>query len=385
MPKAATKSVPASKPQPYLEVRLTSVRAALGEYKIDALLLTHPGDLAYLSDFSGEDSVGVLTQDSFTLVTDFRYTEQAAIECPWLGVKLREGKMSEALCEVLRSLKAKRVGFESGFTTYATVHTLIAALDEAATKAREKFRPAFVPLDNVMVGLRKIKDAHEIAILRQSVKVAEAAFTTLKSLIRPGQTENHLAGQLVFELRSRGASDSSFPVIIAAGANSSLPHYRPQNVKVANNSPLLIDWGALYNGYCSDLTRTLAVGKAAAKFKEIYGIVLEAQLAALDFLRPGVTTFDADAVARDHITQAGYGEQFGHSLGHGIGRDIHEQPSLRKTGTSEPLEAGMVVTVEPGIYLPGVGGVRIEDDVLITETGCEILSSLSKKLKDNTI
>jgi len=127
------------------------------------------------------------------------------------------------------------------------------------------------------------------------------------------------------------------------------------------------------------------VGKTSAKFKEIYGIVLEAQLAALDFLRPGVTTFDADAVARDHITQAGYGEQFGHSLGHGIGRDIHEQPSLRKTGTSEPLKAGMVVTVEPGIYLPGVGGVRIEDDVLITETGCEILSSLSKKLKDNTI
>lgn len=381
---------PSAKPAPYLLPRIASVRAALDSLKLDTLLLTHPGDIAWLTDFSGEDSIAILTHDTITLVTDFRYTAQAAIECPWLPVKLRELTMAAALTEALRDLKSKRVGFEPAFTTYATIHSLEKALREPPEKAPHKSRsnppvPTLVPLENVLVGLRKIKDAHEIAIIKKSVKLAEAAFLALKPSIAPGTTENLLAGKLAYEMRARGASDSSFPVIVATGPFSALPHYRPQNVKVKNNAALLFDWGARYNGYCSDLSRTFLLGKAPAKIKEIYQIVLDAQLAALAFLRPGVSTFDADAVARNHITQAGYGPEFGHSLGHGIGRDIHEQPGLRKSGTPEPLQPGMIVTVEPGIYLPGLGGVRIEDDVLITKSGCEILSSLPKSLKDNTL
>jgi Xaa-Pro aminopeptidase len=170
-------------------------------------------------------------------------------------------------------------------------------------------------------------------------------------------------------------------VIVAAGANSSLPHYRPAETLVQRDQPLLIDWGALYKGYCSDLTRTLMVGRFSPKTKQIYKVVLEAQQAAIKFLRPGVTTKQADRVARDVIDDAGFKNEFGHGLGHGIGREIHELPTMRKTGGEEELRPGMIVTVEPGIYLPGEGGVRIEDDVLITHSGCEVLSSLERSFE----
>jgi Xaa-Pro aminopeptidase len=213
------------------------------------------------------------------------------------------------------------------------------------------------------------------------VGVAEEAFEAIRAEIKVGLSENHLAGLLVFELRSRGASDSSFPVIVAAGTNSSLPHYRPGETLIQRDAPLLFDWGALYKGYCSDLTRTLMIGRVSAKMKKIYSVVLEAQQAAIDFLRPGVTTSEADRVARDVIEKAGFGKQFGHGLGHGIGRDIHELPTMRKVGGEEELRPGMIVTVEPGIYLPGEGGVRIEDDVLITHSGHEVLSTLDRSFE----
>jgi Xaa-Pro aminopeptidase len=232
-----------------------------------------------------------------------------------------------------------------------------------------------------MVNIRKVKDDNEIDLIRKSVGVAEEAFDSIRSEIKVGQSENYLAGLMVFELRSRGASNSSFPVIVAAGSNSSLPHYRPGETLVQRDQPLLIDWGAIFKGYCSDLTRTMLVGRVSTRIKQIYKVVHEAQQAAFTFLRPGVTTMQADRVARDVIERAGFGEQFGHGLGHGIGREIHEMPSMRKTGGEEELRPGMIVTVEPGIYLPGEGGVRIEDDVLITHSGCEVLSSLDRSFE----
>lgn len=273
----------------------------------------------------------------------------------------------------MRAAKVKRVGFEANGATFGEIHAIDKAIDGGKTKTVE-----LVPLENVMVGIRKVKDDHEVALIRKSVEIAEEAYTSLLGEIEAGLTENYVAGQLILELRSRGASDSSFPVIVAAGANSSLPHYRPGDVVVKRDEPLLIDWGAIYRGYCSDLTRTLMIGRVSARFKKIYGVVLEAQLAAIDFLRPGVTTKQTDRVARDIIEKAGFGEQFGHGLGHGIGLQIHELPALRKIGEEEELRPGMIVTVEPGIYLPGEGGVRIEDDVLITHSGCEVLSTLDK-------
>jgi Xaa-Pro aminopeptidase len=361
----------------YLKARHKIVREAMNGLKLDALLLTTPADLTYLTDFTGEDSVGIITAKEIILVTDFRYREQAEKEAGWVKLIIREGKMSEALAQALKLGKVKRVGFEANGATFAEIH----AIDKAATDPDKAKSLELVPLENVLIGIRKVKDDHEIALIRKSVEIAEEAYTAIVGLIKPGLTENYLAGQLIMELRSRGASDSSFPVIVASGANSSLPHYRPGDAVVKRDEPLLIDWGAIYRGYCSDLTRTLMIGRVSPLMKKIYNIVLEAQMAAIEFLRPGVTTREADRVARDVIEKAGYGEQFGHGLGHGIGLQIHELPALRKIGEEDELRPGMIVTVEPGIYLPGEGGVRIEDDVLITHSGREVLSNLDKSFE----
>jgi Xaa-Pro aminopeptidase len=366
-----------SRAKAYLKVRQKAVRTAMKELKLDGLLLTHAPDLHYLTNFTGDDSVGLITDKDFFLVTDFRYKEQAEIEAGWLKVTMREGKMAEAITRTFAAAKVKRVGFEANFTTVGQVDSI----QQEVKKAKDASQVQLVPLENVMVNIRKVKDDHEVDLIRKSVGVAEEAFEAIRDEIKPGQTENYLAGLLVFELRSRGASNSSFPCIVAAGANSSLPHYRPGEALVQRDQPLLFDWGALYKGYCSDLTRTLMVGRVSPRIKQIYNVVYEAQQAAIKFLRPGVTTQQADRVARDVIDAAGFKDQFGHGLGHGIGLEIHESPSLRKTGAEEELRPGMIVTVEPGIYLPGEGGVRIEDDVLITHSGCEVLSSLDKSFE----
>jgi Xaa-Pro aminopeptidase len=365
-----------SRAKAYLKVRHKSVRTALKELELDALMLTHAPDVSYLTNFSGDESVGIITPKDFHLVSDFRFKEQVELEAGWLTMSLREGNMAEALAKALGNLKVKRVGFEANSTTVGQVDALNRALKE------EKISLELVPLENVMANIRRVKDDTEVDLIRKSVAVAEEAFEAIRSEVKAGQTENYLAGLLGFELRSRGASDSSFPIIVATGANSSLPHYRPSETLVQRDQPVLIDWGAVYKGYCSDLTRTLMVGRVSAKMKEIYKVTLEAQKTAIEFLRPGITTKQADRVARDVIEKAGYGEQFGHGLGHGIGREVHELPSLRKTGVEEELRPGMIVTVEPGIYLPGEGGVRIEDDVLITHSGREVLSRLEKSFED---
>lgn len=339
---------------------------------LDTLLLTHPADLAYLSDFSGHDSIGVLSLDHFVLVTDFRYTEQAQIECPWLKTVMRDGKMSDALVTALAETKSAKVGFESNFTLYGQVESLRKTLEE------KKLGVNLTGVEDLMVNVRAIKDDVEIGIIREAVRVAQEALLSVRHELHPGRTENYIAGLLTFEMRKRGASDGSFEPIIATGPASSLPHYRPGDIDIKRDTFLLIDYGARYHGYCSDITRTFSIGNVPAKLKEIYNITLEAQLAAIATLRPGVLTKDADAAARNIIDAAGYKEYFGHGLGHGIGRDIHENPRLSRTGAVEELKPGMIVTVEPGIYLPGLGGVRIEDDVLITSTGCEVLTSLDK-------
>jgi Xaa-Pro aminopeptidase len=270
-------------------------------------------------------------------------------------------------------------GFETNFTTFGQIDSVRKAI------AEKKLPYTVSPVDDLMVNVRKFKDDVEIGIIKAAVKVAQEAMTALKPHMKPGITENELAGRLVFEMRKRGASDASFEPIIATGAASSLPHYRPGDIPVRNDTFLLTDWGARYQGYCSDITRTWAMGKISDKLEEIYQVCLDAQLAAVAAIKPGVTNRSVDAVARDIIAKAGYGQYFGHGLGHGIGRDIHEQPTLRKSGNDEELKPGMIVTVEPGIYLPGVGGVRIEDDVLITAAGHEVLTSLPKSLQESSL
>lgn len=360
----------------YLKVRHKNVRTALKKLELGAMMLTHAPDVSYLTNFTGDESVGVITDKDFHLVSDFRFKEQIEQEAGWVKLSLRTGNMADELGRVLKELKVRRVGFEANFTTVGQIDALGRVLKDL------KATVELVPLENVMANLRKVKDDTEIDLIRKSVGIAEEAFNAIRAEVKPGQTENYLAGLLGFELRSRGASGSSFPVIVAAGANSSLPHYHPGEVLVQKDQPVLIDWGAVLKGYCSDLTRTLLVGRVSDRMKEIYKVVLEAQQAAIEFLRPGVTGKQADRVARDIIEKAGYGPQFGHGLGHGLGREVHELPTLRKTGQEEELRPGMVVTVEPGIYLPAEGGVRIEDDVLITHSGREVLSSLPKTFEE---
>lgn len=362
-----------SKAKAFIKVRHQHVRAAMKQLNLDAIYLTHTPDVGYLTDFSGDDTMAIVTDKEIHLISDFRYAEQIENECGWVKLTLREGKMSAAVAKLLGQLKPKRIGFEVDCTTVGQVDGLVGALREFSIA-----RPELVPMDGVMGNIRKIKDDNEIDLIRKSVAIAEEAFTALREMIQVGLTENHLAGLLVSELRSRGATMESFPPIIATGPHSSLPHYRPGETPIQKDAPLLIDFGALYRGYCSDITRTLLLGRVDPKMKEIYRVVYQAQQEVLRFMRPGVTTLEADAIARDVISRAGYGPQFGHGLGHGLGREIHELPNLRKTEPGDELRPGMVVTVEPGIYIKGLGGVRIEDDVLITHSGCEVLSTLGK-------
>jgi Xaa-Pro aminopeptidase len=371
-----------SRPKAYLKARHQAVRAAMKALKLDGILLTHAPDLAYLTNFTSSDAVGLITEKDFRLATDFRYKEQAALEAGWLKLHLREAKMSDLLAKVFAETKVKRVGFEANFTTVGQIDALQIALQgKDGAGAGSPVHVELVPLDNVMVNLRKVKDDHEIDLVRKSIGIAEEAFLAIRDEIKVGQSESYLAGLLEFEMRSRGASGSSFPAIVAAGTSSSLPHYRPTDALVQADQPLLFDWGAVHKGYCSDLTRTFMIGRVNPRMKKIYQVVLEAQQAVIAFLRPGVRTQQADTVGRDIIEKAGFGKEFGHGTGHGIGREIHELPSLRKIGGDDELHPGMIVTVEPGIYLPGEGGVRIEDDVLITHSGCEVLTSLNKTLE----
>ena len=360
----------------YLKVRHKAVRDAMKELKLDGMLLTHPPDLSYLTNFTGEDSIGLVTGKDIFMVTDFRYQEQASLEAGWVKLAVRNGKMTETLAKTITESGAKRLGFEANYATFGQ----ISALDKELKDKKNEIE--LVPLEDVMANIRKVKDDHEIDLVRKSVAVAEEAFEAIRDEIKPGQSENHIAGLLIAELRSRGAETFSFEPIVAAGTNSSLPHHRPGETLLKNDQPVLFDWGAVYDGYRSDITRTFVIGRATPKIKQIYNVVLQAQLAAIKFLRPGVTTKQADTVAREIINKAGYKDNYGHGLGHGIGREIHELPTMRHNGGEEELRPGMIVTVEPGIYLPGEGGVRIEDDVLITHSGCEVLSTLPKSFEE---
>lgn len=367
-----------NRPIPHsLPLRLCALRRAMADKKLDAFLIIHPTDLAYFTEFDGEDSYGLVTDKGLTILTDFRFDEQAQIEAPWFKRIIRKGTMSEALSNALAKAKVRRIGFEANHLTVGALQGIEKSL------AERKLRDAkLLPVSGITADIRKIKDAHEIGLIRQAVKIAEDSFDALRQKLKPGITENQLTGLLDLEVRSRGGSGMGFPSIVCVGENASLCHYRPGEVPVRDGAVLLIDWGVAYKGYTSDMTRTLLIGKVSPRMRQIYQIVLDAQQAAIDRIRPGVTGKEIDLAARNLIKKAGFGKYFGHSIGHGIGRLVHESPFMRSTkgAVVEELKAGMIITVEPGIYLPGEGGVRIEDDVLVTPTGHEVLSAMPRDI-----
>jgi Xaa-Pro aminopeptidase len=363
----------------YIAARVEKLRAAMVQAKLEegaALLVTNFADVSWLTGFEGDDSFALLTQEQLTLISDSRYQEQIEKEAGWARAVIRKKGILEEVARQVKKLKGKgikRLGVQAEAMTLKTQGGLKKAFKEAGTQVAMK------PVPEIIIKLRHIKDAHEVAITERAIRIAEEAYLAVKKGVKPGHTENDIAGLLGYEMRKRGALNSSFDTIVGSAANGSLPHYRPGDVKVSGNSAVLVDWGARYRGYCSDLTRVLFVGEPPAKIREIYQVVLEAQLAAIAAIKPGEHGKKVDKAARDIIKKAGYGDQFGHGTGHGLGRDIHENISLSKLSTTT-LEPGMIVTVEPGIYLPGVGGVRIEDDILVTEAGYRVLSSLGKDL-----
>jgi len=282
--------------------------------------------------------------------------------------------MPDAVSRAVLSAKIPRLGVESASMTMA----LHAQLHEKLPKVD------LISTSGLVEGLREIKDAEEVEEIRRAIWYAEKGFAVLRATLSSDRTEREVAYELENQLRKFGATGCSFPPIIAVGARSALPHARPTDQKIGEGDFVLVDWGAQGRLYKSDLTRILTTGRISPKLERVYGVVLKAQLSAIDAIRPGVTAAEVDQVARQSIAEAGFGARFGHSLGHGIGLDIHEAPRLG-ANQNRPLRPGMVVTVEPGVYLPGWGGVRIEDDVLVTKNGHEVLTSVPKSLEDTLV
>ncbi|HUT28861.1 MAG TPA: aminopeptidase P family protein [Sedimentisphaerales bacterium] len=343
-----------------LKRRIATARRHLNDKKIHCLILTKPANVTYLTGFSGEDSWAVITRRTLHLLTDSRYTEQAEGECRGCKIIQRDGPIAAATAKLTEKFKSVR-----------TVHVEASASlsDFEALKKRVKVR--LKPAAQVIEAVRLNKDSSEISAIRSAARIANRALGRVLRCIKPGITESELAGALDFEIHKLGARNS-FETIVAFGPNASRPHHQPGRRKLKNNDSILIDFGARYNGYCSDLTRCFAVGRPSAYYKKVYEAVRQAQAAAIEMVSPGVDVLQVDQAARSVIRNAGL-PVYGHGTGHGLGLEIHEGPVVSKEGKGK-LKAGMVLTIEPGVYIPGRLGVRIEDDILVTENGFKILS-----------
>lgn len=360
----------------HLRKRLKTLRKRIRQWRADGLLVTNPRDIRYLTGFIGDDSWALVLARSSKVhvISDGRFEQQIQREAPHAVAHMRKKGLSDELVAVNERLGLRRIALQSAHVTIALRKVLEKKLG----------RRRITAVDDGLIKQRAIKDKAEVGAIRQAGAIQQEAFRRVMKKIRSGLTEQQIAAMLEYEMRVLGADGACFATIVAAGANASLPHALPGATKVKRGGIVLIDWGARYHGYCADMTRVVALGRMPAKIKQIYQIVLDAQLAAIDTIKPGQRLRDIDAVARRVIDKAGYGDRFGHGLGHGLGLDIHEAPVLaaRATGVLEP---GHVVTVEPGVYLPGVGGVRIEDDVLVTARGRRVLTDLPKSLESAII
>ena len=347
------------------------IRDYLKERQLDAFLVADGFQMRYLSGFTGATGYLYMTKSRRVILTDSRYTLQAMEEgagCEVMEISREEG-YPEKLKKLVEEDRVQVWGFEDEAMLYADVERLKKALPV------EKWEPAGGSLS----FLRRIKTPEEIARMTKAQEITDRAFAYILGELKPGVTELEIAAKLEFWMKTHGAEDIAFASVIASGIHSSMPHATPSRKKLEPGDFITMDFGARYEGYCSDMTRTVVLGKASEKQKEIYRIVLEAQIAGLAAVRAGIPGAEADRAARSVIERAGYGECFGHALGHSVGLEVHERPSLSPKDTTV-LRAGMIETVEPGIYVPGFGGVRIEDMVVVTEEGCQDLTRSPKEL-----
>lgn len=340
--------------------RIKAIRRRLDKKKISCLALTSPANVTYITGFLGADSWAVVAGGRVYLLTDSRYTEQAQQECPSCRIVERTGLLAEALASLLKKLKSIR-------TVTVEESTSLADFEQLKKTVKARLRTAA----NVVEPIRSVKDQSELATIRAAASISNRALRQTLPYIRPGITESELAGRLDFQIRKLGARNS-FETIVAFGPNASRPHHQPGKKKLKKKDAVLIDFGARYKGYCSDITRCFTLGGMTALYRRIYDVVEQAQAAAIQAIRPGVKLTQVDAVARQVIEKSGL-PVYGHGTGHGFGLEIHESPFL-KPEAKDTLQPGQILTIEPGIYMPGKLGVRIEDDVLVTETGRKILT-----------
>ncbi|HWT75906.1 MAG TPA: aminopeptidase P family protein [Mobilitalea sp.] len=346
------------------------VQDLLKKLSLGAVLISNGNNMRYVSGFAGETGYLYISEKRHAVITDFRYTIQAEMEAEGYEIiTIGNGGYEEAINDVLKTDGVTHLGFEAEDMLYASYQKLKKGL-----QVKE-----FVPIGNEITSMRRIKTPKELEYIKKAEAIGDQVFTEILTFIKPGMTELEIAARIEYLLKVNGAQALSFSAIIASGINSSMPHAVPTHKKVEMGDFLTMDFGCVYEGYCSDMTRTIVIGKASEKQKEIYNTVLKAQLAALDFLKAGYKGKEVDKIARDIIYGAGYEGCFGHGLGHSVGLHIHENPRLSML-EEDIIEAGMTETVEPGIYIKGFGGVRIEDLVVVTETGNENFTFSDKNL-----
>jgi Xaa-Pro aminopeptidase len=356
--------------------RLAATRSLLADQGLDAFLVSGSDNRYYLSGFTAREeflneSCGslLLTRDAALLLTDFRYQEWAQAEVSEFEVLTYQAGIGRLLAEQLGVLQARRLGFEPSYLSFGQYQRLTKAAAEAGLEVE------WVPSEGLVEGLREVKTEEEVSRVRRALSLTEKVFTEVAALLRPGLSERRVAWEIERRLREEGAEGLAFPPIVAAGTNSARPHHRPGDYRIQEKEPIIIDMGGRVAGYCADFTRTLILGEPPERFREIYTIVRRAQARAEAGLKAGMESLSGDALAREIIVEAGYGEAFGHSLGHGVGLEVHEAPSLSPVKERNTvLQAGSIVTVEPGIYLSGWGGVRLEDMALIRADGAEVLT-----------
>lgn len=354
-------------------MRIRKLQAKLRRKKLDAILISQPHNRRYLCGYTAMDhdigeSSGVLlipARKPPLLLTDFRFQIQAQQETRGMEVLLYPKGQLALLKKLLPDLGINNLAFESHYTLHSVAAKMKAMCDTISTTLH--------PSSGMVEKMRLIKDEEEIDLLRRSVRLNEKVFKTVYKTIFPGQTEIDIALALEATMRRKGAEGPSFESIVATGSRSALPHAVPGAVKIVKNKMLMIDMGLILDGYCSDMTRTFYIGKSSNKYRKIHRLVRKAQLAGIKKIRAGVSATKVDRAARSIITDAGYGKYFGHALGHGVGMAVHENPRLSSAGKGK-LRAGMIITIEPGIYLPGWGGVRLENMAVVREDGCEVLN-----------
>ncbi len=354
----------------FYETRQESSREILKLHHLDGILFTSLENIRYLCGFTGSDGAFVITQKESLFLTDSRYWTQADEEVKGSQIIHYKKKM-EGIFSLLFDLKLKEIGFESAFLPFVAYQFLA---EKLANQAR------LVPLEEALRNLRAVKDAHELALIRRAIDISSNAFLQVTQMLKEGVVEREAALEMESIMKRSGAEATGFDIILASGKRSALPHGKASDKRIKKGDFILIDFGSGFQGYHSDQTRTVVCGRPSAEQQRIYQIVKEAHDRAVEKVRPGIPVSEVDGAARDHIRNQGYGEYFGHGTGHGIGLAVHEDPAVNGEN-KELLQEGMVFTIEPGIYLPDWGGVRIEDMVLVTSRGAAILTHLPTELK----